>query len=76
MTGTLLRSRRRRRISNPSKPGQHDIQHHQVRAAPGGPLQAAKAFVLAVHGEAFALEEFPQEGAELRVVVNQQDAHG
>ena len=54
--------------------GEHHVQNHQVGPAIGGPLQPAAPFVLAFHLEAFAPEEFPQQGAQLRVIVHQQDA--
>ena len=48
-----------------------------TRSMPGRQrvLQAAVAFVLALHGEALALQEFAQQPAEFRVVIHQQDVH-
>ena len=52
------------------QPGQHDVQDYQVEAAVQGPVQAAAAFMHALHREAFALEELRQQGAEFGVVVD------
>ena len=41
-----------------------------------GFLLAAVAFVLGFHGEAFAAQEFAEQGREFGVVIDQQDVHG
>ena len=48
-----------------------------TRSTPGlqGVLQPAVAFVLALHGEAFAVQEFAQQPAEFRVIIDQKDVH-
>ncbi len=55
---------------------QHDIQNHQIEAAVEGAVQAASAFVLALDSESFARQELDQQGAQLGVIVDQQDLHG
>ena len=40
-----------------------------------GVLQAARTFVLALHGEAFPPQELAQQPAEFRVIIHQKDVH-
>jgi hypothetical protein len=56
--------------------GEHHIEYHQIDAGLPRPFQAAVAFVLAIHRETFASEEFTEQSAQLRVVVDQQEVHG
>ena len=38
-------------------------------------FETAVAFVLGLHGEAFASQEFAEQGREFGVVIDQQDVH-
>ena len=56
---------------------EHHIEYHQVDPGLPGAFQAAVAFVLTIHRETFAFEEFTEQRAPtFRVVVDQQEVHG
>ena len=49
-----------------------------TRSTPGSEalLEAAIAFMLGIHGEAFAAKKFAEQGGEFRIVIDQQNVHG
>ena len=57
-------------------PGSMTSRTTRSDARPRGHLEALMALVGALHGEALAVQELGQQGAELGVIVHQQDVHG
>ncbi len=55
--------------------GKHDVQNDQIVGALESLPEPGVALVHAVRVEALALQEFLEQGAQLRVVVDNQQLH-